>query len=72
VSVATRGAKDVEGFKLCTMFIYDLTPESLSYTCYRAYGDPAQLPVVALELGAWNAQDQVATLLPRAPLDNSR
>ena len=57
---------------LCSVFVYDLTPGTDSYTCYTVKGDLSELPYVSLEVSAWLIMDQTYMLSPRRPLDFSR
>lgn len=72
ISVAAFRSDTMESPRLCTMFIYDLTPNSDSYTCYEVQGDPTGLPLVEMEMAAWITQDKTNVLGPRSPLENGR
>lgn len=72
ISVAVFREDTMESPRLCTMFIYDLTPNSDSYTCYQVQGDPTGLPLVEMEMAAWITQDKTSILSPRSPLENGR
>lgn len=72
ISVAAFRSDTMESPRLCTMFIYDLTPNSDSYTCYEVQGDPTGLPLVEMEMAAWITQDKTSVLGPRSPLENGR
>ncbi len=72
ISVAVFREDTMEAPRLCTMFIYDLTPNSDSYTCYQVQGDPTGLPLVEMEMAAWITQDKTSVLGPRSPLENGR
>ena len=72
ISVAVFREDTMESPRLCTMFIYDLTPNSDSYTCYQVQGDPTGLPLVEMEMAAWITQDKTSILGPRSPLENGR
>lgn len=59
--------------KLCTIFLYDLTANTDSYTCYNIQGPlPKDMPVVQMEVSAWIAQERTSILQPRSPLEQGR
>jgi len=71
ISLVAKGNADA-GPMLCSMYVYDLTPESTSFKCYEVQGSTDGLPVVNLEMAAWINQDRTTVLSPRVPLDMGR
>lgn len=71
ISLVAHGNADA-GPMLCSLYVYDLTPESTSFKCYEVQGSSEGLPEVNLEMAAWSNQDRATMLSPRVPLDLGR
>jgi len=71
MSFTSKGSRSPDPL-LCSVFVYDLTPGTDSYTCYTVKGDLSELPYVSLEVSAWLIMDETYLLAPRTPLDFSR